>query len=91
MSTNEEALTDSAIQLHGESLHSLRVSQKKWFLFTLIAITAYVVTVGFVAFRRDASGVVALFALPLFIVVFQAGRLAGRVETVERVRMLNRR
>lgn len=89
MSTSEEVLIDSAVQLHGESLQSMRASQKRWSIFTVTAVAAYAVALGVVALTKEAGGLVALFAMPLFIATFQAGRLAGRIEAVERVRALN--
>lgn len=91
MSTPEEVLIDSAVQLDGESLQSMRASQKKWFICAVTAVTAYAVVIGVVALAKEAGGLVALFAMPLFIVTFQAGRLAGRIEAVERVRALSHR
>lgn len=91
MSTSEESLIDSAVQLHGESLQSMRASQKRWFICAVAAVTAYAVALGFVALAKAVGGLVALFALPLFIVTFQTGRLAGRIEAVERVRAISRR
>ena len=56
----------------------------------MISVVAYAGAVGVIALAREVGGVVFLFAMPLFVVAFQAGRLAGRVEAVERVRALNR-
>jgi hypothetical protein len=90
MSTSENILIDRAVQLDGKSLQLMRASQKKWFIYAVITIAAYAVAMGVIALEKEVGGGVALFALPLFIVVFQAGRLAGRVDAVDRVRAMNR-
>ncbi|MBI2517756.1 MAG: hypothetical protein HYV95_12700 [Opitutae bacterium] len=90
MSASDNVLVDGAIQLNGESLQLMRTSQKKWFIGAVISVAAYAVAVGVIALAAEVSGVVSLLAMPLFIVAFQAGRLAGRIETVERARALKR-
>jgi hypothetical protein len=91
MSTSEEVLIDSAVKLDGESLQSMRASQKKWFIAAMTAVTAYAFALGAASLQKESGGLIALFAMPLIVVAFQAGRLAGRVEVIQRVRSLNRR
>ena len=90
MSTSEEVLIDSAVQLDGESLRSMRASQKKWFICAVISVATYALAIGVFALAKEVVGVVSLLAMPIFVVAFQAGRLAGRTEAVDRVRAVNR-
>jgi hypothetical protein len=90
MSTSEQVLIDRAVHLEGESLRSLRGSQKKWFIVATAAVVAYAVAMGSAFAFGKGGGLIALAAMPLVVVVFYAGRLAGRVEVVDRVRALQR-
>jgi len=86
--TTETEQIDHAIQLNGDSITVMRATQRKWFVCLVASIGAYAASLGLSAF--STHNVVALFALPLIVLAFQAGRLTGRVETVDRVRTLQR-
>ena len=78
MNTSEETLVDRAVQLDGMA----------------VGVITFAVVGALFAVRSSGgvSGIVAaMAAMPLFVVAFQAGRLAGRVEAVQRVRTLFRR
>jgi len=93
MNSSEETLIDRAVQLDGESAEALRVVRGRWFVVMAVAVIAYAVVGALLAVRSGGgvSGIVAtIAAMPLFVVAFQAGRLAGRVEAVQRVRTLFR-
>ena len=94
MNTSEETLIDRAVQLDGKSAEVLRVARGRWFAGMAVGVITFAVVGALFAVRSSGgvSGIVAtMAAMPLFVVAFQAGRLAGRVEAVQRVRTLFRR
>ncbi len=73
--------------------HLNKVARGRWFAGMAVGVITFAVVGALFAVRSGGgvSGIVAtMAAMPLFVVAFQAGRLAGRVEAVQRVRALFR-
>jgi hypothetical protein len=82
----EFALTDRALKLNGVALQTLRHSAKRWFF---VAVT--LILIGFIALPFSAENKVGFWAVGLGVgalvpVLFNAGRLAGKVEALDQFR-----
>ena len=82
----EFELTDRALKLNGTALDTLRHSAKRWFIVAMALIL-----IGFISFAFSIEHHLAFIALGLatgamFPTLFNAGRLAGKIEAIDQLR-----